>query len=198
MRLYQNCDELPKWNFDQVTKTKDLRWLICGYEYGEAEVPEAAAEVWENIMDEYGRLAKSNTTIKYFELIDQIRELSDRLFAGEVLVDRYMKRVGMMDKETRKAYAQELRELRFYLNESKPFKDEYERLKKQLKAVRTILEAKTKEAKAIEEKNTTEGATTIQIKVKIQKLLKVNLDLKAISVTEWLQWIEEATQTKAA
>lgn len=196
MRLYLNCDELPKWNFDQVTKHNDLKWLIVGYDYGEAEVPENAQEVWDNILEEYAQLTKSNTTVRYFELIDEIRELSDRFFAGEILLNQLMKRISFMSEEMRKEYVQELRDLRFYLNEGKPFKTEFERLQKQLKAVFTKLEAKTKEAREIEEKNSGEGTSTIQIKVKIQKLLKVNIDLKAISVTEWLQWIEEATQTK--
>lgn len=104
-----------------------------------------------------------------------------------------------MDQGTRKEYLRELRQLRFYINEGKPFNTEAEKVLKQLKVVNMKLEQKRKELQEFEEKNFGDNQmSTTQLKVKIERMLKVQLDTKKMSVTEWHEWVNEALQTKAA
>lgn len=199
MRLYQNCDELPKWNFDQIQKTQDLRYLVWGYEYGEIKIPDNAKEVWDAILNEYSEKTGNNKTVQYFELICDINELEDRVYYGSILLDQLIKRGFSMGRDIRKQYVKQLHEFQFYLNEGKPFKTELERLDKQMKVVKMKLEQKNSAKQDFEEKNfNSKGISTIDLKIKIQRVCKIQLDLRKISVTEWLGWIDEALNTKQA
>lgn len=201
IRLYSNCDEIPKWNFDKINETQDYKYLVYGYDgWGDVNVPKNAKEVFESIMEEFSELTVSNKTWRYFELVKDVNDLDNRAYFGKMLLNQLAKRRLSMPKDIRDQYAEQLREFGFYLNDGKPFIKEYERLQKQLKVVYMKLEQKSKEAQEFEGKNFTnnEEISTIKLKVKIQKILKVDLDLKRISVKEWLIWLDEAMNTKAA
>ncbi|MCG9970991.1 hypothetical protein [Christiangramia crocea] len=203
MRFYQNCDEISKWNFDQIQKTQDLRFLVYGYEYGELKFSkgekEKAKEVWDNILNEYSEKTGNNKTLLYFELIYDRNELEDRVYYGSILLTQLSRRSFSMDKDIKKEYIDTLRRYQFLLNEGKPFIDELKRLNNQMKVVKMKLEQKNKAVEDFEEKNfSKEGISTIDLKIKIQRICKIQLDLKNISVTEWLGWINEALNSKQA
>lgn len=195
--IYTSCEDLKKWNFDKISETNDFKYLISGSENGRKTVaPENGAQIWDGILQEYAELTANNKALQYFEMLADVSDMENRAYFARVLLTQLNSRYHSMREEIRKEYLKELRAVRFYINESKPLKEEIERLARQLKTVETKLEAKTKEAKEFEEKNFTGEVNTTQIKVKIQKALKVQIDLKQISVTEWLEWINEATNGK--
>lgn len=199
MRLYQNCDELPKWNFDQIIKTSDLRYLIHGYEYGEANTPKEADVVWDAILEEYHEKTSNNKTLQYFELLDDVDTLENRRYFGTVIIEQLVNRWFQMPKDIKKEYLQQLREFGFYIDERKSFSKEVQKIEKQLRVIDMKIETKRKAIIDFEEKNyTNEGITTLELKVKIQKICKVQLDLKKVAVSEWLLWIDEAMNTKEA
>lgn len=192
--LYTSCDELKKWNFDKISETNDYKYLVAGSEFGKTcEAPENGQEIWDGILQEYAEKTENHKTLLYFELLAEISDMENRAYFGEVLLTQLNSRYHSMREEIRKEYFKELRAIRFYINESKPLKNEIERLVRQLKAVKTKLELKAGEAREFEEKNFKGEVSTLQLKVKIQRALKVNIDLKQISVSEWLEWINEAT-----
>lgn len=195
--LYTNCGELPKWNFDKIEETKDLKYLVQLSEYGKkCKAPENAEEIWENIREEYALKTQNDKITLYFNLLAEISGMENRIYFAKLILQQLATRGNTMTEAMRKEYINELRALRFYLNESKPFKEEVERLIRQLKTVSTKLEAKTKEAKEFEEKNFKGGETnTTQLKIRIQRALRVEIDLKKTTVLEWLEWINEAIQS---
>lgn len=195
--VYTNCDELPKWNFDKIVETKDFRFLIAGSEFGKkTQAPENAAEIWEQIREEYAEKTGNDKLLIYFGMLSDMSDMENRAYFGQTLLHQLATRGDTMTATARKGYIEELRAFRFYLNEGKPFAEEVERLIRQLKSVKTKLEAKAKEVQDFEEKYLKgEEVGTIELKVRIQRILGVNnIDLKAISVTEWLQWIKEAIE----
>jgi len=200
IRLHQNCDELSKWNFDKIIKTNDLRFLVVGYDgYEQIEIPEDAKKVWENIQEEYLKKTENDKTLGYFELVADIADLKSRAHFADIMIKQLAERSFLMSNEIRKEYISELKAIRFYINEGKPLKGEILKLINQLKAVKMKLELKTKEAKEFENASEdNKGASTLTLKVKIQRALKVNIDLRNTSVSEWLLWIDEVINNKAA
>lgn len=193
--VYTSCDEIKKWNFDKISETKDFKYLIAGSEFGrKTEAPEDAEIIWDEILEEYALKTKNNKALLYFEMLADISDMDNRAYFAEILLTELNNRYHSMRAEIRNEYLKELRAIRFYINESKPLRAEIERLIRQLKTVQTKLQAKIKEAEDFEEKNFGgEGISTSQIKIKIQKALKVNIDTKQTTLSEWLDWINEVT-----
>lgn len=196
-KLYASCDELPKWNFDKILQTNDLKYLIVGYEYGDIEVPENAQKVWEAILEEYNEKIANNKILQFYEMIIDVDELENRAYYGPILLNQIIYRGGEMPKKMREEYIQLLSQYGFKINKEKSLKEEVERLSKQFKVVNMKIETKSKEINDFKEKNFSNNTTTAEIKIKIYKICKVDLDLKRTTVSEWLLWIEEAIKTAA-
>ena len=191
IRLYTNCDELPMWNFEQIRKTGELKWLVYSYDgFGGVEVPEDAPMVWDNILNEYSKLTANNETIQYFELLADQSDLQTRLEFGATLLQNISERWHLMPKHIQEGYVEALKDHRFYLNTSKPLDKELERLFRQLKAVEMKLKQFNGEKEVFEKKRL--ETDLIEVKVKIQRIIKMPIDLKRVSVKEWLLTITDA------
>ncbi|MEZ7496472.1 hypothetical protein QO206_13320 [Leeuwenhoekiella aequorea] len=191
IRLYTNCDELPMWNFEQVRKTGDLKWLVYLFDgFGEVEVPEDAPMVWDNILSQYSELTANNETIQYFELLADQSDLQTRLEFGAILLQNVAERWHLMPKYIQEGYVDALKDHRFYLDTRKPLDKELERLFRQLKAVEMKLKQFNGEKEVFEKKRP--ETDLIEVKVKIQRIIKMSIDLKKVSIKEWLLTITDA------
>ena len=195
--IYTSCDEIKKWNFDKISETNDLKYLVAGTEYGKkAEAPENAAEIWDNILQEYTEKTENDKALIYFELLSDIDDLEMRIYFVEIILIKLQKHSTWMNEDIKKEYVELLKERRFYFNASKPMRAEIERLERQLKAARTKLQFMLTEAEAFVEKNfKSKNISSTTIKVKIQRALKMHIDFKETTVTEFLEWIKEVTQS---
>lgn len=194
IRLYENCDQLPMWNFEQIRKHNDFRYLVYGFEgWGDVEVPEDADSVWGDILNEYSELTKNNSTIQYFELYADVSDLETRHYFGAMLLKNIAERWEAMDAEMQKGYINTLKDFRFYLNTSKPFDKELERLMRQLKAVKMKLEQSQAELEQF--KDNRPDSDIVETKVKIQRIIQMPIDLKKTSVKEWLFIVEDAVKS---
>lgn len=191
IRIYTNCDQLPMWNFEQIRKDGDLKWLVYGFDgWGEVEALETAKETWDNILNEYSELTANNETLQYFEILADESDLQTRFNHCAVLLKNIAERWELMPKNIQKGYIDALKEFRFYLNTSKPLDKELEQLFRQLKNVEMKLKQIQGEKQVFEKKRP--EMDLIEVKVKIQRIIKMPIDLKKVSVKEWLLTVNDA------
>lgn len=197
IRVYRSCDELPMYNFDKV-KTEGFKWLVYGYDgWGEVETPEDIESIWGDILNEYAQLTENNTSLYYFELLADISDLQTRLTIVSALLYGLESRWHTMAPDVKKDYIQELKDWRFYFNPASP-KDEFDRMHGQIRAVETKIKIKEKELKDFETAQGKGNEDLNKIKVKIQRIIKMRVDLKITSVKEWLAIVEDAISISKA
>lgn len=184
VRIYQNCDELLLLNFEKLKETKNLKWIVWGYDgWGDVEVPSNAREVWDNILDEYVELTKNNRTLQYFDSIVDVSNEETRVLQVSILLKEVAERVRM-DKDTKQLYIKELAGWAFYYNDGKEHQSEVKRLYKQLEVVKTKLELMRQDKNKFEDGN--DKSDLMDLIVKVQNALKRNIDKRKITVKEWV------------
>ena len=78
---YKTCKTLPLYNFYEILNTKDLLWLVKGYddEFSKEDLEDVDSAflftLWENIHTEYGGLFKGGSDDKKYTKIAQISEM---------------------------------------------------------------------------------------------------------------------------
>ena len=191
-RLYANCEQLPMFNFDKIRKGGGYEWLVYGYDgWGEVDVPKEVEGVWFGIINEYANLTKNNRSLQYFELLADISDMSTRITIASSLLYQIAIRWERMSSVMQKQYNDQLKEWRFYLNINKGLDHELERMRAQIKAIQMKLKIKETEKKDFEKGNGKE-MDTITMKVKIQRIIKMPINLKETAVKEWVAIIEDA------
>lgn len=188
IRLYQNCDELPMYNFEQIRNKQDYTWLVHGYDgFGSVVLPINAPEVWDNIINEYSTLTENNRTLEYFDIIVDGSDMEVRIVNATALLKQLDER-PLMDEETKKMYTDELAGWRFYYNYSKDHEKEIERLINQLEVVKQKHRMLAKEKEDFEGKQ--EKGDLIKLKVLVQNAIKRHIDLRQVSVKEWVYTLD--------
>ncbi|WP_109437818.1 hypothetical protein [Aquimarina sp. AU119] len=192
VRLYRNCDELPIWNFDQLISGKGFEWLVYEYDgYGDREVNEEECNsLFEKIKEEYFEKSENQDSINILMLEAEIDYLTRRYTIVYALLS--VLKTGCSEKNKPKFY-QELRRWRYYLDEKKPLNVEVKRLDNQHKSSKTLINRKQKEL----ENMVNTGSKSISLfrqKIKLQRTLSMQMDLKKITVTEWLEINKEAEE----
>ncbi len=184
VRLYKDCSELPMHNFEEARKDNNFKWLVYGYDgWGDIEVPEKTIEIWDDILNEYAALTKNNKTIQYFEIWSDLSDLETRIIQANVLLFQLESR-PQMEKQLKESYIKELGKWHFFYNSSKDHNQEIKRLKKHIGVVKTKLVLLESDKENFEKKNKT--SDLIKIKVAVQNILKRDIDLRKISVKEWI------------
>ncbi len=192
VRLYRNCDELPIWNFDQLISGKGFEWLVYGYDgYGEREVDEEKCNsIFESIKEEYFEKSQNQDSINILMLEAEIDYLTRRYTIVHALLT--VLKTGCSEKNKPKFY-NELRRWRYYLDEKKPLESEIKRLDNQHKSSKTLINRKQVELENMISTGS-KKITLLRQKIKLQRTLSMQLDLKRISVTEWLEVNREAEE----
>lgn len=201
VRVSRNCDEISAHHFFKLRETSDLQWLYPKYD-GWKEVshklPENAQEYADDIADEYSKLIKNNTTMRYMDCIDDIESAATRIYGTAIMLDVIRLRWELMDAPTQQQYLEKLRFWNFVLNPQKPLKKELERLHKQLRHAKTKLKQLEKERSDMEKSLEEEGVDIVKFKVMVQNILKRDIDLKKISIKEWHYTTDSLPRKKAA
>ena len=171
-------------NFDQIRKEGDLTWLVYGYDgFGNVTITLDAPKIWDEIINEYSELTQNNKTLQYFELVSDSSDMETRIIQVTALLKQLDER-PLMDKDIKKRYVEELSGWRFYYNDSKDHIEEVERLKKQLEVVKQKLRLQEKDKESFEGKQ--DKGDLIELKVLVQNAIKRHIDLRRISVKEWV------------
>jgi len=185
---YSSVEDLPIWNYQKIIGG-DYRWLILGFEgYGNVDIPSNAEIVFRRIQKEYYKLTKSNKSIEYIELLEEISELELRYTEANAALTML---TYVEDKQIRKELIQELSHRRFLINPKKPFDKEFERLSRQLRSVRGKINRKRGELDKYQGDNDDQVSLFAQ-KVNIERILGVSIDLKKTVLAEWEELKKQA------
>ena len=203
IKISRNCDEISAHNFFEMNKTKDFSWLIPGFDGWEeiTAFPINTPLHWENIINEYSAINKNNKTLQYFELLMDLSELEARIFSGKVLIYQLERRWNHMDAETRESYIKELLGHRFYFNKSKPLDREFKKINNQFEVISMKIESIKKRIEPFEndfKDNDSDQLDIIDVKIKIQNILKRDIDLRKMSIKEFTKTLKSLTHKKAA
>lgn len=195
--IFKNCDELPKYNFDKIQENGDLKWLVAGYNgYNDVNLPEDSSERWNEIVREYGEIIGDDKTILRFELLLDIDEAITRLSTVNAIIKRLTYPRVYTNKSLVNEYSFELRKWRFYLNTSKPIKDELMRMGRQLKAAETKVKLMETQLKKYEVDDSN-AIDPLELKVVVQNIINRNINFKKISVKEWAITVKNAIKQKS-
>lgn len=191
-RLYRNCDELPIWNFDQLISGKGFEWLIYDYDgYGDYELDEEKCNsIFEKIKEEYFENSQNQDSINILVLEAEIDYLTRRYSIIYALLE--VMKDGCSEKN-KSILIGELKRWRYYINERKSFKQEIKRLIKQHESSKTLINRKQSELENLVNTGS-KKITLLRQKIKLQRTLSMQMDLKKISVTEWLEINKEAEE----
>ena len=181
---YKNCEDLPIHNFDKIKTEGNFMWLVRGYDgYNEVEIPENAEDLFGEIINEYCELTGDNRTAQYYELVVEVARLETRYLTAHALLETLF---TPTEKEVRKEIIKELGHWGFYLNVSKDFKKEIERLKRQLRSAKTKIERKRNDLNDFESDD--EPTDILDQKLSLERILeKDRIDLKLTPVKEWVK-----------
>lgn len=84
---YKSCDTLPIYNFYKILNTKDLMWLVKGYEGDEGHDDEdKLIELWEKIYEEYKKVMGIDGDTKSQRTLAVISEMELELVTVSILL----------------------------------------------------------------------------------------------------------------
>lgn len=190
---YKSCDELLKYNFDQIVDTKNFNWLIKGYDGEDLEQDHDLEEAWKVVFDEYIQLKNDENIKEYYRVHAELEGLNEKLEKLKVLIWLYS---ISYEADTELDIVKHLSSLGYAVNRNKPKKDELDRLTRNKKALLTNinrLKLKNKDLLKTEEKKVkvNREKEVAQIELVLEKNL---IDRKKISVSKWLVYKEQALQ----
>lgn len=187
---------MPMYNFDKIRTEGNFMWMNPGYDgYNEIEIPDNATEVFEEILNRYCELMGNNKTLDYYETVVNVSNLEFR----------YAIVFGLLEclytpstDERKKELIGELHSWGFLWNDSKPFKDEMERMQRQLRGAKTRIEVERSKLKKMVE-GTEDGVPIIKQKIQLEQVLKrSHIDLKITTVEEWCYLCKQAEEMATA
>ena len=194
--VYRDASELPMHNFNKVRTEGNFMWMVVGYDgYHDVEVPENATEVFEDILNRYCELMGNNKTLDYYETVVSIANLECRYVLAYGLLECLYTQTT---DERRKEIIDELHGWGFLWNDSKPFNEEMERMKRQLRGAKTRIEVQRSKLKKMVEASEG-GVPILKQKIQLEQALKrPHIDLKITTVEEWCYLCKQAEEVAAA
>ena len=198
LRLYTDCDDLMMYNWEKISKTNDLRWLIVGFDgYGQKSTEEEKEQLeikYKEIVSEINDLTNSNEADNYFDLVCDLSDIQTRIEIASFALYQIDSR-PLMNEETFDIYIGVLKDWRFYWNKSKPKAEELKRLDRQLGAVKMKASQHKKEKEKIENKST-EKIALRKIKQRVSNKIGRDIDFRKTSVSEWIYILEDVSKQK--
>lgn len=164
----------------------DLRYLIRGYEFGDVELPEDINEVWNELYNKWSELTINQDSILSYTLLLEINYLEQSLAICPILLREIIK---PKPKKVKTEFYKELSAWGFPVSQKKPLDEEVERVTRMFRARKSKLDLKKSEYE--EEKQESKPMSLIKQKVKMQRALKFDIDIKKTSAIEWLAYIDE-------
>lgn len=193
--LYNDCSDLPIYNFDKIYNTQDLKYLVVSYDgYKSIDIPIGAKQRWVKIFDEWVKLCDSSTMFYYYQLLSQVAYLEIRYLVVKVMLYQMYSR-DMSDK-TLDWYIEELKEWRYFYNKENDKLLEIKRLLHLHRASTNKLGLKKSELEMMQKENGQEEAQSLEKQAAHLEQVtgKNNIDTKITSVKKWLEIIQIANR----
>ena len=193
LKYYINCDELSIYNYDKITKSGNLQWLVQGYE-GRENIKidvHKCEKLWSEIREEFFCKIATEKEFKSIWLTEEVQYLVNRYRIVSVLLDGLTRNI--VSEENRPEYLKHLNRWRFYISDKKSLEPQYQKLTKQLDASLITISKKQEELKAINESaKTNEEINIYDQKLKLARLLNIQIDLKNTCCTEYAALLKQA------
>lgn len=137
--LYQDCNDTTLSIWLNITRTKDLKYLVIKGAIPSQSVLETQME---KINSEFMALRGQNPTITIFDKIQYREQLILKVNFCFQLVDRLSQRSiqGLLTVETLDGFVGELKRWGFRINRDKPLFDELQNIVNELKALQTTID----------------------------------------------------------
>ena len=186
-RLYNSCSDIPIWNFDIAKKTRDLRYLVVGYDgYKDVKLPDGAEERFKELVDEWIKLIDNNEIAYYYDLMSEVMYLETRYEVSKMLLHQIYTR--NMGKKTLEMYIEMLKEWNYHYNSDNDKLEEIHRLMQQHKASKNKLGLKKDELIKLNQDNSEEPKSLERQAVVLEQITgKNNIDVRTTSVTKWVE-----------
>lgn len=172
-KYHTSIKTLPIWNFTEVLQTHDFSHLWID-EVREEDL----SEVWKDIYNEYCKAAKVDN--RHFKQIAKIEELKLKVHKIEILLALTQDSFKEVREEAKKA----LKGYNYIFRTDKPYKEELERLMRQLSSLVTKL--KIEESKLPKE-DKKEGITLMKQAVSLENIFTGrSIDIYTTTVEKWI------------
>lgn len=187
-RYYLNCSEMPIWNFHQLSKTMDYRYLAKSQEIEDVDqIPIDSPKIWESIFNEYCDISDNTESQEHLRQVAELDELEKKYITTSMLFDGA---IEIEDESIRQKYLDELSQWGFSFNNGN-FEKEIKRVETWLKSVKTRMGMLSADIK--EYKNRKSGPESLERQqVKLERASGRNeIDVKRCSVAKWLEIIKD-------
>lgn len=195
LRYYRNCNEIPVWNFNEIIKSGDFNWLVYGYDgfnkYDNINSEECSL-IWEEIKNEFFILSDNQSSIRIIFLEAEIDYLTRRFDIVYALLHTLISK--RVQGEQIDQFIDHLNRWMYYVNKSKPLKEELIRLTKQHQASKITIARKKNELEKLIEDSAKGDVNIVREKIKLQRVLSMQIDLKTTTMAEWLEMFKVAAE----
>ncbi|MDY8137560.1 hypothetical protein [Aquimarina sp. 2201CG5-10] len=196
LRYYRSCNEIPVWNFNEMVKCQDYNWLIYDYDGyskydGQIDVPECE-KIWENLRNEFFKLSNNQASMQIIWLEAEIDYLKRRFEIVFALLGPLIS--NSVSAKNKPKFIDHLRRWRYYIDSSQPLKTELEKLTKQHQSSKIAITRKENELKSLIDDAASKDINVFRQKIKLQRVLTMQIDLRKTPVTEWVEMFNEAAE----
>lgn len=187
---YNSIETLPLYNFDKYRNTRDLNWLIVGYDGREKKIQnEQLQSIEKVILDEYFKAIDDRSFTNRLQKWAEIEVLKTKYFVVKSLLSRMYKGFPNNQMETRLLFIKELAMHGFKMSEINTIdgdKLEINRLNTGCEGIKTKITLIEMELVNDAKVETTSLTKQLQIAT-IGLQYPYRLDAKTITVSEWIE-----------
>ena len=182
--IIDSLEDLSIWAFDKCLNG-ELQYLIINHKEG--EIPDEVTKKWHELYNKFCELTKNTSSLKLYLLACELNHLEAKFKFVPVLLKQLLK---LESKELFQEYCKELSAWGFPIDQRKPLVDEIEKITNVLQNVRTKYNRKLSEYEELNNKKV-DVLSIYDQKVKLERILKISIDVKKANVLEWLAYWKE-------
>lgn len=188
-RYYLDCSQMPIWNFHQLGKGMDYRYLAKVDEIDEVDrLPIDSPKIWERIFNEYCEISNNSESQEHLRQLAELDEMEKKYVFCSLILSEL---ITTDDMEVQQLYFKEMSAWGFAFNRGSPEK-EMKRARVWLKSIKTRINLLSADVKGYRSKQTKPERLEKQ-QVKLERLSGRNeIDVKRCSVAKWVEIIKDA------
>lgn len=184
-KAYLNCSELSIKDFYKVVNDDDKQVLVIEGNYTDEELD----AIWLDIYDEYCTLVDDGKTKQQLMTRARVNAMKCKLFYCHHIL-KLLSRGNLSEKALDRCF-EVLRKYGYILNRKKDIQGEMESLSRRLRQLKSQIGIKEGELDDLGQKQTVNLMKTV---VKLERLLKRDIDVENTSVEKWVYLNKEVTE----
>lgn len=191
VHFYKGCSDISIFNLDQIATTNNYSYMVIGYDgYNEVDFDEIKAqELWEKIYNDFCKLGNDNTSLLYYELLEQLSYLKMR----KLFVLSFLNQLEFFKKPDfiLELYFSELAEWGYKIDSKNPLTDELDKMYLLVRGNDNKIGLVESEIKFLKE-DEQEPVSLVKQAIKLaQGLGKERIDTKTTTAEEWIGLFDE-------